>query len=692
MVAKFRAGGFSLRSRAARLTGKRGASILATRMKRPAKTRPGKLMPPARETPATHGLPVGDSEHGDLWGRFLQGLIFLVAFHVLLWRLVEVHLIYHGGGQIQGFPAFYWGGDFWREFWGRPNGVAEYLSALLAQSLFHSWWGALVLAIQAAVLLTGASAWLNAAKLRSLRMAAFALPILLLLLYARYAHFSAAVTALTLALACLALLARLPTDNRWMQLGGMALLTVVLYAAAARALPVFALCAVLLQWRRGQHWLMVLAPLATAAAATVALGWGCCGLGWDEAWQQLTPVPWETGVFRQRGMAILWAMFFGMPTLGLLAVAWDRLMRHGSAESKVAGATPGNRQPDRVLRRAGKQEKAGTRPPAFPPAWFTAGFRHRWLWEGLALLAVTLSLFYLCHDRTVKAKLATDYLVCRAQWAEAIESAKGAPDDPYVQCAVSQASYHLERLRVDLPTLRKPADLLIFDEQQPGHWRKSDLYLDLGYLNMALHHLIEAVEFWGERPLLLQRLALANLALGNTNTARIYLNRLTRVPFHGQWARDYLHRLTTDPALAGYAEVQRLRRLMPKQDTVVRLTAPEVLLLLLQANPQNRMALDYLITYQLLARNVTGVAEGLRRLNDFPDATLSPLWQDAALLAASAPAQRGARQERPSPEAQQRFEAVRQVISACQGDKQAARNRLHNDYGRSYFFYYYLGP
>src|SRR5207245_1223765 len=99
----------------------------------------------------------------------------------------------------------------------------------------------------------------------------------------------------------------------------------------------------------------------------------------------------------------------------------------------------------------------------------------------------------------------------------------------------------------ELPVLAQPVDLLLFDEKQQSHWRKSDLYFDLGYLNMALHHLTESVEFYGERPVLLRRLALVNLALGNLSTARVYLGTLARAPFQRRWAQEYLEQLGTDP-------------------------------------------------------------------------------------------------------------------------------------------------
>ncbi len=79
-----------------------------------------------------------------------QNAFGFAAIFVALWLGVDVGLIYHGGGVIVDFPVFYWGWDFARETLARPSGAAGYLSSLLMQTLFFSWFGALALTLQSA--------------------------------------------------------------------------------------------------------------------------------------------------------------------------------------------------------------------------------------------------------------------------------------------------------------------------------------------------------------------------------------------------------------------------------------------------------------------------------------------------------------------------------------------------------------
>src|SRR5215472_16373003 len=104
--------------------------------------KPAPISKPAPLKVARLGLPQG-------LVYFLREFGFFAIFFICLWRWIDVGLIYHGGGIVRGFPAFYSGWDFARDFLRYPGGFAEYLSAFAAQSLFYSWFGALVLTFQA---------------------------------------------------------------------------------------------------------------------------------------------------------------------------------------------------------------------------------------------------------------------------------------------------------------------------------------------------------------------------------------------------------------------------------------------------------------------------------------------------------------------------------------------------------------
>ena len=127
---------------------------------------------------ASKALPVARTcREGEIIPR-LQTAVFLGLYFICLWRWIDVRLIYHGGGEVRGFPSFYFGWDFARDFLRYPGGLTEYLSALASQSLFYSWCGALVLTLQAWLILACTQSLLNSLGARRFSLTAFAAPVL----------------------------------------------------------------------------------------------------------------------------------------------------------------------------------------------------------------------------------------------------------------------------------------------------------------------------------------------------------------------------------------------------------------------------------------------------------------------------------------------------------------------------------
>ncbi len=77
--------------------------------------------------------------------RVPRSIVFFVLFYLYFAFGIDVRLIYHCGGLVDNFPCFYWGWDYLGDCLAVPGGGVEYLSALLAQSFYHSWLGAAVM-------------------------------------------------------------------------------------------------------------------------------------------------------------------------------------------------------------------------------------------------------------------------------------------------------------------------------------------------------------------------------------------------------------------------------------------------------------------------------------------------------------------------------------------------------------------
>ncbi len=190
--------------------------------------------------------------------------------------------------------------------------------------------------------------------------------------------------------------------------------------------------------------------------------------------------------------------------------------------------------------------------------------------------------------------------------------------------------------------------------------------------------------------MLLKRLALVNVVKGNIGTARVYLKALTKTLFDANWARMYLDRLESDPSLTTDQEIQRARQLMLRKDFDLLLSDYDDLLLdLLEQNPQNRMAFEYLMACYLMAKKPDLLVQNLYRLDDLGYSEVPRLYEEVVIDYSVRNRKAPGRQI--SPESRKRYEGFRQILIRYGGDHQAAFNDLKEKYGDTYFFYNLYG-
>jgi hypothetical protein len=237
--------------------------------------------------------------------------------------------------------------------------------------------------------------------------------------------------------------------------------------------------------------------------------------------------------------------------------------------------------------------------------------------------------------------------------------------------------------------------LFLSDKKYKGmYWQIFDVFLDIGVVNMAENALTECLEGLGSRPMILQRLALINLAKGNLGSAKIYLGALSKTLFHADWAKQYLERLRTDPNLSDDRYIQHLRSLcLDKDCPIYSLLNEKTLLWLLEKNSQNRMALEYLMAWYMLNRYLGIFVQKIELLPDLGYAELPTHYEEAALVYAY-----GTRKPlhlsgyQPSPQLRQRIEDFSRILSGYGGDKQAASKELSKKFRNTYFLYYVYAP
>jgi len=585
-------------------------------------------------------------------------IAFFACFFLHVWLFVRPHLIYHCYAPPGLLPSFAAGWRFLRDRLTMPGGLAEYVGALLSQTLSVSWAGALSLAAVALALFACTDALLaRAGAGRTMRLTAYAPPLVVLAVVNRYG------APLTLSLALATALALALAHGRVTRRGGAAW-TVVLFAPTACAAYVVA----------GGHVLVLLALTAVHQAFTlrrpvravlclvvgVATCWVVARVAFPLAprdqWLRLLPSHRPTEI-ATGSVAATVALLVPLVSL-LITVAW----------------------------------RSGAREPAAPRRPRLALSTQAWL-VSLATIA-TLALSHHAGRRCV-ARIA--FHAQRGDWPALVQTARGfATKDIAPLCVfdINRALCHTGRLGEEMFAFpQSPEWFLLSDHQDRMSWlmfvRIADLCLDLGYVNLAEKDAAETLENAGPTAWALQTLATASIVKGCDETARVYLNALRRDLVAGRMADDMLERLDADPALATDRGIARIRRHMPASAGELKNLGEQPLHVLLEHDPTNRTAFEYLMAMYSVEGRVHKIVENAGRMRDLGYKHLPIHYEEAIVIHLTDTGDEvdlhGYLLRRDTVEAWRDF---RETLKQHGGITKDAWRALAPRFGRSYFFYY----
>lgn len=213
----------------------------------------------------------------------------------------------------------------------------------------------------------------------------------------------------------------------------------------------------------------------------------------------------------------------------------------------------------------------------------------------------------------------------------------------------------------------------------------NELWFALGDMTMAEHAAILGMIFsprhTGVRAI--KRLAEINLITGDDVAAMKYLRMLQKTLCYSDWANRRMPGNQTEEVKNW---IKRKQSMLPDADTL-RLAGDVALSLrqLLRANPQNGMARDYLLCYDLLTKNIAKFAQDYQEFAK--DMLPSRLYAEGLLiyLAGSGASPEEVRRFCIPNKVLQDFAEYTQIYEANEGNGIP----LQGKYGKSYWFYFH---
>ena len=211
-----------------------------------------------------------------------------------------------------------------------------------------------------------------------------------------------------------------------------------------------------------------------------------------------------------------------------------------------------------------------------------------------------------------------------------------------------------------------------------------DVWWALGDMTMAERDAMLGLSFSpahsGSR--YLRRLAETNLVKGDYAAAAKYLRILLNSRRDRAWAQERLAGAWTPQYRM---RIEEKRALMPRFDQVHGMDqTPLILRILLSSNASNRMALDYLLCYDLLTKDLDAFVADYD-----PSLTASPLYEEAMLIFLAAKGGMDVENFAHYHISQGSLERFDRFVTIYRRDNGAMKN-LSEDFGKTYWYYFYF--
>lgn len=577
---------------------------------------------------------------------------------------------------------------FFRDMVSHPGGVVDYLAAFLSTLLAWDWLGALVVTLLVALVCWATRGLLAVVAGRGGQVVYLLPAVLILMMLGQYIHPVRLCVGLSIALLGANFYVRLGGYHVGVRLAAFAVVSMVIYFAAAGLYVIFACLCGCYEWSvKRQRWLGA-ACVLSAVVIPYAASWWPFDLVLSEAFQGLLlphiehwlAVPSST----PKAVAIHTAALI-FPLLAAVILAWR------GRPSSEASSSPNDSSDE-------------TRETAAPPP------RRSWrmrLAAPLVMLLLVVLADLAAFDSPKRCLLEIERNSDERRWDVVLARAAALPfpdpraSDPRILYCINRALYFkgllLDEMFAYPQVLSTPSLTLIHkDIGTTAHLTPrqcSEIFFDLGRVNESEQMAYEALEQCGNRPEILKRLVHIYMVKGELEAARGFLLLLDRSLLHRAWARRVLRRLDSDPALSG-TSLAAYRELAVQRDSLGDASNPEALLEgLLERNPQNRMALECLMAHYLLTRQIDKLLANRYRFDSL-DYARFPRHVEEALacyLAMSGQEELDLGSRSIRPQTWQRFVDFVEVEQRSKGDPRAAFAALYPNFHDTYFFSFVFG-
>ncbi len=589
--------------------------------------------------------------------------IFFICFFLWFWLRVDPKIIY----QYQE-PIFFFNVRFFHEFLLYPGGVVDYISAFLAQFYYFPWIGSMMVTVFA-ILTTYLTRWLiqnTGAKIKG-DIISFLPALLLLACHSKYEFLLNYTIGFLLALLFSFLYIRFVPKNQVTRFLIYILSSLLLYFLVGGAFFLFVLLCGLFELLLARRYILgVLIILSSIGLPYLAASFIFL-VSMQKAYIYLLPFDYineKTYLLRVALYAFYPLILIVQGIITLLNLKKVKTVKRNlltSLRSRV-------------------------------------GSRLNMTLQVIVLIFLLAVTAFLSYEEIQKDQLMVDHYAQCHEWQQVLETVKGTSRlDLEMIFQANRAFYHLRLLSSDmfaLPQIWGTHGLLMTQDDGFVHpLQNSDFYYDLGHINEAEHWAHEAMSIRGETGWTLEQLALVSIVKGEIDAAHVFISKLNQSLLFRKNANQLRQLLNDNTKFSRDPNILDIRSRMPnpEHDFIYYSVSPDITLEgILNNNPSNKMAFEYLMAFHLLSGNLGKFANEIVRLKDLGYTKIPRHYQEALLLYFTVSGKRGLPSlegYKMNGEIVERFKNFQNILKKFRGDKSLARNELYKYHGNTYWFY-----
>jgi len=319
------------------------------------------------------------------------------------------------------------------------------------------------------------------------------------------------------------------------------------------------------------------------------------------------------------------------------------------------------------------------------------------------ILALTVLVFLSANIKNDKELINIEYLARNGKWKKLIDESNrlqkvGFPFIYHINRALAHNEMLLDNMFYYPQRFGTDGIFISSEFAYEKPMLNSDFYYEIGHVNESLHWAYEALSIKGPAPDILKRLVIGNILKEEYQAALKYLRNLEKTLFYKKWALSYMETITGNSDLSSLHQFAKIKNNMPDKDFIFYSEhTPLELAVLLEKNPENLMAFQYLVAYKLLNADLSDLPLFINNFMALDYKSLPRHFEEALILFMIHSGDTDKFKWGPyiiSEETLNRFNEYDRILKAFNNNPQAAKDAIHKSSLRNTFWYYamYIYP